>query len=71
MISEKCYQRIFNDEFISNEFIGIVGCMKDNIVIETLGLTLHKHKIGLIIVVADAFSVLFMYFIFWKMRPLV
>lgn len=45
--------------------------MKDNILIETIGIALHKHQIGLIIAIADAFSILFMYFIFWKMKPLI
>ena len=71
LISEKCYQRIFNDEFVSNELIGVVGCMKDKIYIETFGIAMHKHQIGLIVVVADVISVLFIYFIFLRTKPLI
>ena len=71
MISEKCYKRILNDEFVSNELIGVIGCMKDKIYVETFGIALHKHQIGLIVVIADAFSVLIIYFIFLRMKTLI
>ena len=38
MVSEKCFNHIFNDEVVSNELIAVVGCMKDKIYIETFGI---------------------------------
>lgn len=71
MISQECYKRIFDDEIVSNEILAVVGCMKDKILIDTFGIALHKHQIGFIVVIADAFSLLFVYFIFWRLKPLI
>lgn len=45
--------------------------MKDVIEIPEFGIALHKNQIGLIVVILDAISVLFMYFIFYKLEPLI
>ena len=42
MISEDCYHSMFDLQAVSNEFIAVVGCMKDVIRFETFGIALHK-----------------------------
>lgn len=71
MISEQCYKSIFDQEVVSNEFVAIIGCMKDNIQIETLGISLHKLQIGLIVVAIDILSILFMSFVFGRLKPII
>lgn len=45
--------------------------MNDKITIQTFGISLHKLQIGLILVITDALSLLLMYFIFGRMRPII
>ena len=62
---------MFNDEIVSNELVATIGCMKDKVRFETFGIALHKLQIGLIVVVTDMASLLFMYFIFGRLKPII
>ena len=45
--------------------------MKDIVRFKTLGITLHKLQIGLIVVIIDAISLLFMNFLFGRLKPVI
>jgi len=70
MISENCYKRIFDNEVVSNELIGVVGCMNDRIEIKYLNFAFHKEKVGLLTVVIDILSILIMYYMFRKIKEI-
>ena len=51
----------------SYDYILVVGCAEDDILIPILGKRVHKQKIGIIVVIADIISVLYMALIFSKL----
>lgn len=70
MISRQCYERIFKSEVVSNEIVGVVGCMNDRIQIQFLDIVIHKEKVGLIIVSADVVSVLVIFYFFRQLKKI-
>ena len=38
MVSEECFQKIFDEEHVSNEIVAVAGCMKDKIFIKEFGM---------------------------------
>lgn len=68
MVSEECYNRMFNLEVTSLHFIAIMGCISDNT--KLLGKSFHKEEIGLITVIIDIISIVFMYYMFGKLNQI-
>ena len=66
MVSKECYKRIYDLEVTTLEFVTIMGCISDNV--KFLGQKFHKEEIGLITVVMDIISILFMYYMFGKLN---
>ena len=68
MVSEKCYKRIYQLEVTNLEFIAIMGCISDNV--KFMGKKFHKEELGLITVVIDIISCIFMYYMFGKINEI-
>lgn len=70
MVSRECYERIFDKEIVSNEIVGVVGCINDQIQINHINVTVHKEKIGLMIVSADIISIIVLFIFFWQIKKI-
>lgn len=68
MVSKECYRRIYELEVTNLEFITIMGCISDNV--KFLGTKFHKEEIGLITVVIDIISIIFIYYMFGKLNQI-
>jgi hypothetical protein len=71
MVSNDCFNRIFEIQVTSNQLIHVVGCKKDivNFSMVPSGF-IHKEEIGFIVVLADIISTLVIYYMFRKMHSL-
>ena len=54
----------------SYDYILVVGCTEDSVTISAVGSRIHKEKIGILVVVLDMISVIFMAFIFQKLAEI-
>lgn len=71
MISQTCYERIFDIEITSPQFISIIGCKSDIIAFGLISAGfLHKEEIGFITVVTDILSTLIIYYMFNKLNSM-
>ena len=71
MVSKECYDRIYDKEITSSEYIAILACVTDKIFFKIVpGIHFHKEELGLIAVCTDIFSVLVMYYVFGKLKTI-
>ena len=69
MVSKKCYERIFDVEITSSEYIAILACVTDKIFFKiSPNIHFHKEELGFIAVCTDIFSVIIMYYVFGKLK---
>ena len=68
MISDSCYNRIYNVKISSIEFIMVAACTNDYVHLPFGDVTLHIHNLGTIAVITDILSILLSYYIFNKLK---
>ena len=66
LFREVCKDRIKFLNITSYDYIVVVGCQEDNVQIPLIGQSIHKHEVGIFVVVMDMISVMFMGLIFSK-----
>jgi len=66
-IKKECIDRINYLNITSYDFIVVVGCTKDTVIIPLVNKSIHKSKIGIVVVCCDIVSVMFIAFIFSKL----
>ena len=64
LFSEYCIDRIKYLKITSFDYILVVGCTEDYVTISAIGSSIHKEKIGILVVILDMISVIYMAFIF-------
>ena len=67
LFNELCIDRIKYLNITSFDYILVVGCTEDSVTVSAMGSSIHKEKIGILVVVLDMISVIFMAFIFQKL----
>ena len=71
MVSQECYNRIYDLEIAQPELLAIVRCTKDVSNFSMVeGGRVHKEELGLILVGSDLLSIVVMYYIFGKLKAL-
>jgi hypothetical protein len=69
MISEKCYQRMYDLEVSQTELIAILSCQKDVMKFQMVPSgRLHKEELGVIAVISDIVSICVIYYMFGKLK---
>jgi len=68
LFREVCKDRIKFLDITSYDYIVVVGCQEDDVQIPLIGQSIHKHKVGIFVVVMDMISVMFMGLIFSKVQ---
>ena len=71
LISLNCYNRVFNLESTSLEYIGVFSCMTDQLSMPFVqGISFHKNQLGLISVFIDIASLSLMFYLFGKLKSI-
>jgi hypothetical protein len=70
LFREYCLDRIKYLKITGFEYILVVGCTEDSVTIPFLETKIHKEKIGILVVILDMVSVMYMAFIFSKLREI-
>ena len=70
MISDACYNRIYNDQVTSIEFVFVAHCANDLLMIPFTSESFHKWHLGTFAVVLDILSVLVVYYVFNKLKEI-
>lgn len=71
LISKHCYERVFNLESTSLEYIGILSCMTDQLYMPYVsGIKFHKDQLGIISVCIDILSLALMFYLFGKLKSI-
>ena len=71
LISKHCYERVFNLESTSLEYIGILSCMTDQLYMPyDSGNKFHKDQLGIISVCIDILSIALMFYLFGKLKSI-
>ena len=71
MVSDDCKARMNEYKVTSYQYIGVVGCKYDDVLVPlSRGARLHKEWIGIIILVCDILSIMMMYYFFSSIRKL-
>lgn len=73
MISDNCYDRIFNKHITSIEWIIVAKCMNDQVQLPlttSKNFKFHKIHLGTFAVFCDMLGVIVMYYIFNKLKDL-
>jgi len=71
MVSDDCKTRMSEYKVTSYQYIGVVGCKYDDVLVPfTRSTRLHKEWIGIIILICDIVSIMMMYYFFSSIRRL-
>ena len=69
MVSDNCYNRIYNQKITSIEFIMVSTCYADFVTVPLLkDFYIHKLTLGTLAVVVDILSILIVYYMFGKLK---
>jgi len=52
------------------DYIVVVGCQKDEVMIPIVGTVAHKETVGILIVAVDMVSIMIMAFVFIKVKTI-
>ena len=70
MIREECFDRIEYLNITSMEYILVVDCNQDEVIVPLINKRVHKAQVGIIVVILDVISVAIMAFVFSKLREI-
>lgn len=68
LVKDECKYRIQYQKITSYDYILVVGCQEDQVTLPFVNYKMHKQKVGILIVILDVISVIFMAFQFQKLR---